>query len=137
MQQTPEQIARGGYAAWNSGDVETFLETVDPEIEWVSSGAFPGLRPLYSGHAEVRAFWREFLDPWETLEIEIEELYELDERSVLMLVRFHARGRQGIEVELQITNHLTFRDGKLLRFRAWEEWDQAVAELGIEDPRPE
>ena len=136
-QKTPEQIARAGYAAWNSGEVETFLETVDPEILWISSGVFPGMRPSYSGHEEMREFWRDFLEPWESLEIEIEDFHQLGPDEALMEVRFHARGRQGIEVELQITNQLTFRGEKLLRFRSWEEWNQAIADLGIEDPRAE
>jgi ketosteroid isomerase-like protein len=133
--QTPEQIARGGYAAWNSGDVETFLETVHPEVVWLTTGVFPGLRESYSGHEGVREFWRAFVDPWETLETEIEEIYELDPETALVNVRFHARGRQGIEVELSLINELTMRGGKLWRFRGWPDLDQAIADLGIEDPR--
>ncbi len=58
--------------------METFLETVHPEVVWSTTGIFPGLRESYSGHEGVREFWRAFVEPWETLEIEIEEIYELD-----------------------------------------------------------
>jgi ketosteroid isomerase-like protein len=115
--------------------VETFLETVHPDVVWISSGMFPDLQSTYSGHDGIREFWRAFLEPWETLEIEVEELHELPPDSVLVLMRFHARGRQGMEVDLRFINHLLFREGKLVRFRSWAEWDDAISELGIEDPR--
>lgn len=134
---SPADVARAGYEAWNTGDLETFLEYVHPELLWKSSGVFPGLRPSYSGHDGIREFWDAFMEPWETLEIEIEKLLELDQESVLMRVRFHARGRDGIEVELRITNHLVMRDEKLYRFKGYAEWDEALAELGIEDPGEE
>ena len=106
-----------------------------PDLVWKTTGVFPGLSKTYSGHDGFRRFWAEFTEPWETLEIGIEELYELDEETVLVRLRFYARGRQGIEVELPITNHLTIRDGKLVLFQGWPEWDQALSALGIEDPR--
>jgi hypothetical protein len=107
-QRSPAEVARAGYAAWNSGDLETFLETVHPDVLWVSSGVFPGLRSSYSGHAGMHEFWAAFMEPWEMLEI---------------------------EVDLPFTNHLTIRDEKLCLFRSWGEWDKALVELGIEDPR--
>ena len=129
-----QELAEGGYAAWNSRDIDNFLEWMHPEILWVSSGVFPGMRPSYEGWDGMRDFWREFQEPWEGLEIEIEEFHEIGLEEALVLVRFHARGRQGIEVDRQIANHLVMRDAKLWRFRAYPEWDQAIAELGIEDP---
>lgn len=135
QRQSPEQVALGGYAAWNSGDVETFLETVHPEVVWVTAGVFPGLRSSYSGHDGIREFWKAFQEPWETLELEIAEIFELDADSVLIGARFQARGRQGIEVDREIANHLRMREGKLWRMRAYPSWEQAIDALGIEDPR--
>jgi ketosteroid isomerase-like protein len=128
-------VARDGYAAWNSGDLETMLQFVHPDLSWVTSGVFPGIRPTYSGQAGFREFWADFVEPWKTLQIEIEELHQLDEASLLMRVRFHAVGRDGIEADLPITNHLVMRDQKLYRFKAYAEWEQALDDLGIEDPR--
>ncbi len=133
-QKSLEEIVRRGYEAWNSGDLETMLAFVHPDLVWVTTGVFPGLRPSYSGHSGFREFWSSFMEPWETLEIEIEELVELDEESMLMRVRFYARGRQDIEVDRRITNHLVMRDEQLYRFKGYAEWEQALADFGIEDP---
>jgi ketosteroid isomerase-like protein len=134
-QRSVVEIARAGYEAWNTGDLETFLEFVHPEVVWVPSGLFPGLRSGYSGRAGIREFWSAFAETWETLEIEMEKVLEVDEESVLIRARFHARGRDGIEVERRIINHMVFRNGKLYRFRGYGDWEEALAELGIEGPR--
>jgi ketosteroid isomerase-like protein len=132
---SPAQIMREGYAAWNTGDIETFLELVHPEVDWITSGVFPGLRARYHGHDGMREFWREFVDPWEKLEIEPEEFRELTAESVLARLRFHAHGRDGMEVDLEFTNHALIRDGMLFRFQGYGDWDEALADLGIEDSR--
>jgi ketosteroid isomerase-like protein len=129
-----EEIVRRGYEAWNSGDLETMLAFVHPDMVWATAGVFPGLRPSYAGHAGFREFWSSFMEPWETLEIEIEELVELDPETMLIRVRFHAVGRQDIEVDRRITNHLVMRDEQLYRFKGYADWEQALADLGIEDP---
>jgi ketosteroid isomerase-like protein len=130
----PAEIAREGYAAWNSGDVETFIDTVHPEVVWQTSGVFPGLRSSYSGHEGMRSFWSEFVGPWERLEIEIEKMAEIDDTCVLIQARFHAIGREGIEVDRPIVNYMAMRDDKLYRFRGFADWETALAELGIEEP---
>ena len=131
---TPVDVTRRGFAAWNSGDIEAFLETIDPEIEWTTSGVFPGLRSSYVGHKGIREFWRAFQEPWESLEIVAERIIEVDEDSALALAHFHAVGRDGIEADRQMVNHLQVRDGKLWRMRVYATWDDALADLGIEDP---
>jgi ketosteroid isomerase-like protein len=130
-----EQAMRAGYAAWNSGDVEAFIERVDPEIVWITSGVFPGLRPVYEGHQGVREFWDEFIGPWESLEIEIEEMHALGPDSLLIGLRFHARGRDGLVLDSAFINHAVLRHGRLLRFQGYSEWSEAIDALGIEDPR--
>jgi ketosteroid isomerase-like protein len=132
-ERSPAEIARNGYAAWNTGDLDAFLDTVHPEIVWTTARVFPGLRSQYSGHDGIREFWKVFMEPWETLRIEDERMLEIDPQSVLCLIRFHARGRDGIEADLRFTNHMVIREGKLFRFRSYPDWEQAVADLGIED----
>jgi ketosteroid isomerase-like protein len=134
---SPAEVVRAGYAAWNSGEIEIFLEYVHPEMVWTTSGLFPGLRPTYSGPEGMREFWEAFQEPWESFQIAIEEMFELDSDSLLIKVRFHVKGRETIELERRITNHLVIRDEKLYRFKGYDRWEEALADLGIDDPRSE
>jgi ketosteroid isomerase-like protein len=131
------EVVRGGYDAWNTGDLETFLEFVHPDVLWTTSGLFPGLRPTYSGPEGMREFWEAFQEPWESFQIAIEEMFELDSDSLLIKVRFHVKGRETIELERRITNHLVIRDEKLYRFKGYDRWEEALADLGIDDPGSE
>jgi ketosteroid isomerase-like protein len=134
-EETPVELAQAGFKAWSTGDVEAALQFMHPELVYVTTGIFPGLRSFYSGHAGFREVWKEFMDPWETVDLEIEELVELDSHSLLMEVRFRATGRRDMEVDLPLAVHLIIRDGLLWRFQAYADWAQAVADLGIDDPR--
>jgi ketosteroid isomerase-like protein len=128
-------LVRAGYRAWNSGDLESFIGYVHPEMVWTTSGLFPGLRATYTGHDGMREFWAEFREPWESFEISIDELAELGPESLLIKVRFHVKGREKIALERRITNHLLVRDEKLYRFKGYDDWDEALTDLGIGDPR--
>src|SRR2546423_1527060 len=121
---------RLGYEAWNAGDLEGFIELMHPEVLWEPAGVFPGLGHSYAGREGMRDFWSDFKGPWERIEIEIEEIREIEQGSVLCRVRFQARGRDGIEVEQPFTNHLLVRDGMLKHFQGYTDWDEALAELG-------
>jgi ketosteroid isomerase-like protein len=127
------EIALEGFAAWNTGDCEHFLSTVHPEIVWSTAGLFPGLRSEYKGHDGMRSFWAEFREPWESLKIEAKRVAEPSEDTVLILVGFDARGREGIEVQREFVNHMLIRDGLLYRYQGFEDWETALAELGLEE----
>jgi ketosteroid isomerase-like protein len=128
-----KDVALAAFAAWNSGDLDRWLEMIHPNIVWISSGAFPGLRPSYSGHREIRDFWNDFQEPWERIEIEIARIFEVSGDSVLVTAYFHARGRYGVEVDREVANHLVIRDGKVWRQTAYPSWQAAFAKFGIEE----
>jgi len=65
MASNAEQTIRAGFAAWGRGDIEATLARLHPEIEFVSSGVFPGVEPEYHGHEGFSRFWHDFRDMWE------------------------------------------------------------------------
>jgi uncharacterized protein (TIGR02246 family) len=127
----PTEVVRRGYAAWNRGDLEGFIEMMHPEVVWQPAGVFPGLAHRYEGRDGLRQFWSDFKGPWERIEVDVEEIRVLDSDKVLCRLRFKARGREGIEVEREFTNLLLISDGMLKRFQGYPDWDTAVAELGL------
>ncbi|MEK6278451.1 MAG: nuclear transport factor 2 family protein [Actinomycetota bacterium] len=124
-----------GFANFSSGDVDTFLETIHPEIVWRTAGLFPGLDDVYEGHEGMRDWWAAFRETWEEMNLSPGRITELDERSALAELHFEARGRDGIEVERNLAQRLTVREGKLYRARSWPSWDAAVAALEEESSR--
>jgi HAD superfamily hydrolase (TIGR01509 family) len=122
----PTELVTEAFEAWNRADLDAFIATLDPDIHWESSGTFPGLERLYSGHAEVREFWTAFQEPWEQLSIELVDLLEYFPGRVLTRVRFAGRGRGGIEVERLFGQDYTIGAEKLVRMRSYPSWEDVI-----------
>lgn len=128
------RAATEGYEAWNRRDLDAAIERADPEIEWTFSGGalFPGTELVYRGHDGVREFWRTFLEPWPDLKVVIERTHEGPGGVVLLEVRFQAVAQgSGIPFDQRFAHVVTVRDGKLVRFHAFADFDAAFAAAGI------
>jgi ketosteroid isomerase-like protein len=88
--------------------------------------AFPAQTRTYSGLEGLRENWLDWLEPWATYRVTIDELIDVGER-VAVLTRNHGR-REDMETEVEIIAAaiLTFREGKIAR---WEDYAVRVAAL--------
>ena len=130
MSQANVEVVQQAYSAWNDGDMDSMLALLHPSFEYVSSGLFPGLAPVYRGHEGWRHFWRDLRDPWESLRIVLHELRETRE-GVCSLFTFDGRGRDGLRVHRRFGNVWTFREGLVVRIQAYGEWAEALEAVGL------
>jgi ketosteroid isomerase-like protein len=128
---TYTELAERGYRAWNEDDLEALLAICHPEVEYHSSGVFPGLQSVYEGEAGIRRWWADFHEPWEQINVIPERIAERPD-GVAVLVRFEGSGRQGIETTMQFINTIEIRDGLAYRFRAQPPTDEAIRELRLD-----
>jgi ketosteroid isomerase-like protein len=132
-------LLRAGYDAWNRGDLDGWLELLDPDIVIRTSGAFPDFAPEYRGLERARKFWRQMLEPWEDFRIEVERIEEEDD-IVAAGIRFVARGRDsGVDVELRFGSGIRVRDGvaiELVNRRTFEEVREALRQSARAAQRP-
>jgi uncharacterized protein len=128
-----EKVLRA-YDAWNRRDFNAALEEVDPEIEWTMVGTtrFPGTDASYHGHAGVREFWGIFIEPWEEFKIEVEETRTTGD-LVVAFVQFHAKAREGLELDTPFVHLFTVRDGKLTRFQSFDARAEALEAAGLSE----
>jgi hypothetical protein len=56
------QVIRDGFAGWSRGDLDQAMKGLDPEIEFITSGTFPGLDHVYRGHWGYAKFFGDFRD---------------------------------------------------------------------------
>jgi uncharacterized protein len=131
MSEENVEIVRRGYEAWNRRDFNQILDLVDPEIEWTfAQGLRPGVDAVYHGHEGVRRFWETFIEPWEEITVEVEELRDSGDR-VLAFVRFRAVARDGLTLDAPYVHVLTFRESRILRFEAFDNRDDALEAAGL------
>lgn len=126
-------LVRSMFAAWERGDYSS-VEWADPEIEYaIVDGPSPG---QWTGLAGMARGWREVMDAYRGIRVEIEECRELDEERVLVLVRFAGRGRtSGLAIDHARAIGATLfqiRDGKVTRIVNYVDRDRALTDLGLE-----
>ena len=106
-------------------DPESFFAVCDPDIEWDISGFMPDGQ-VYRGHEGVREFWRSWTGTWEGFDFEVVEAVDAGD-EVVANVHQVGRGKgSGAPVELDFGQLWTVRDGRIVRFRAFRTFADAL-----------
>jgi ketosteroid isomerase-like protein len=122
------EIVRQAVECWSNSDLEGFIERVDPDIEWRTSGLYPDVDPVYYGHEGFRRFWRDFHDTWETLTMELQEAVTAGDQ-VAFSFHFDATGRDGVRTGRDQASLATLRNGLLFRIVNFASWSEALEAL--------
>lgn len=132
MPQENVELARRLYEAWSRGDF-TATGWADPEIQFViATGPDPG---RWKGLRAMREGWEGFLLAWDDYGAQAEEFRELDGDRVLALGRMVGRGKaSGVKVEMEFTNVLDVRDGRVVALTLYTNRERAFADLGLAGP---
>ena len=123
------------YEQFAKGDFWAAREVLDPAIEWEWSASMlevvGGRRTTYTGLDGVESALRDWLQAWDWFWVEAEEVFPAGDR-VMASIRRHGRPK-GSDVELVTTafDVWTMRDGKAIRYRAYDEREEALAEAGL------
>jgi ketosteroid isomerase-like protein len=125
------ELTERGYRAWNEDDLEALLAICHPEVEYFTSGVFPGLQSVYEGKEGIRRWWADFHEPWQEIKVIPERIADTPD-GVAVLVRFEGKGRQGIETTMRFLNTIEVRDGLARRFDSQPPTEEALAELGLD-----
>jgi ketosteroid isomerase-like protein len=113
--------------AWFASTAEALAGLFDPAVEAVP--AWRGAGAAYSGIAGFREMWLDWLEPWASYHVRIDELSAVGD-NVVVLVRDRAR-RHGMKAEVELISGSlwTFADGKIVRVQFYanrEELREAV-----------
>jgi ketosteroid isomerase-like protein len=119
-------LSRAATEAFQRGDIDAFLATLDPEVEIFSTPELPN-----PGRFVGREGWiewtSEWLDAWEGFEIDIEEYEAVGRHHVLMSARQRARGAgSGVPVEMRVFYLAEYRDGLATRFHLYANREEAL-----------
>ncbi len=115
MSQENVDAVRTMLDGWNRGDVDAWLASAHPEIEWSSEIArrMQGAETMYLGPAAMRHFWDEWHSVWD-LTIEASEIRDLGD-TVLVVGRMRARGKaSGVDLDEAVA-YVYELDGGLIR----------------------
>jgi ketosteroid isomerase-like protein len=121
-----------GAAAWSRGDREAWLSAVPPYWEWVSSGVFPGLKPVYRGRQGAAELWDAMRGPWDSFDVTVERVDDLGD-TLLALVTFEVQGRDGLRTSRPWAYIVTFTEGTPTRTDNFPTWQEALEAAGLSE----
>ncbi len=106
----------------------------DFETEFIATRTFGSMRPPTSvglqGFAEA---WRDWLEPWESYHIEVEEFIDVGD-LVVSLTRVRAQTtRDEVAVEHRPAALWSVRDGKIARVRFYLDREEALEAAGLRE----
>ena len=117
--------------AWRRG--ESDMSLLDPEVAYEDATLPDHVGETYRGHEGVARATERWLEPYERLTIELEQIVGADDRLV-SIHRVRGRARYtGIEAEGPVAYLWTFRDGKVIHFRSYRDPEEALEAAGLQE----
>jgi ketosteroid isomerase-like protein len=130
MSESNVELFRLGTEATIRGDEAALLELVDEQFELEPRRA--ATEGTFHGHDGVRAFLNDTREAFERFELAYDDVRDLGDGRVLALGSVHIRGRgSGVETEVPSAVIVSFRDGRMTRFKDYGEHQAALAAAGL------
>ena len=129
MSQANVEIVRAVYATWNAGDMDAFRDLYDPDTIMRPPEGWPEPGPCVGREAVMRE-WEQVREAWNA--DVVEPIGDFSEAGDRVAVR-HARcvAGHGPAVNLEITNVLTLRKGKIIHQEFFRDHGQALKAVGL------
>src|SRR5690349_18156654 len=133
MSQENVDIVRRAYAALNRADFEAALDAFDDGAEHDWSRSIGPYKGVYVGREQARKLWMSMFDAVGAVRFEIGDVV-VEGPHVVLMITAHMRGRgSGAETRGRTPHVWTLRDGKAVRFRLFQTWDEALEAVGLRE----
>lgn len=134
MSQENITIAVEAAAALNRSDLDGWLEYWADDVDYRAVEGAPDDRGPMSGKEALRAYAEDWLDTFDSFNIEPVELIDVGEDRIIALLRASGGGKlSGVETGLTFAVLYTIRDGKIARGREYWTRDEALEAAGLSE----
>ena len=124
------EVVRQVLTAIGQRDLPALLDLTDPSIQWQS---FFAIGKEYRGHASMEQYVRDLDEALEWLRPEVGDLLDAGDVVVgIGTIAFRGRG-SGVESNARAGWVFKFRRGRLVRFRAFRDPEQALEDVGLRE----
>ncbi len=116
---------------WDTAQMRSRAErNWDPEIVYEEGEGWPGAESC-SGADAIIARFEAYAEAVGELELEIEDIEDLGDDRALLVVHAHGQSVAGVPTDRRWAYVLTFKDSKLVRWRAEIDPERTRRELGL------
>ena len=121
---------RAAYAAFNRGNLDAAVASLDAQIEWSEPAEFPG-GGSYHGRDEAKRYLAQSRQAWAEVITEPEEFIPAGDR-VVVFVYARVRARDSKEwQDMRLADVYRFRNGKAIEMRAFADRQEALRWAGV------
>jgi ketosteroid isomerase-like protein len=127
------EIVRRAFESINRGDVDGALDAAadDFEVDW--SNSIGPLKGIYKGKERVRGLWSAFLEAFDAVRWDPEEVIEVDESRVIAVNHVRMRGRgSGVDVEAIGVQLWTISEGEAQSIKLYQSKAEALEAVGLQ-----
>jgi ketosteroid isomerase-like protein len=118
-------------AAWNRGDLDAALDQFAADCEVAFRPQVPEPGPFH-GRDELRSWMEGFRVALGSSEVEMVEVVAGDDDRLIAMLHLTGEGAgSGVGIELTWPNLFEFRDGKIVRWRDFDERAEALEAAGL------
>ena len=125
---------RGAYAAFNRGDIDAAIASLDAQIEWSEPAEFPG-GGTYHGREGAKQYLTQSRAAWAEVSSEPVQFITAGDRIVVFV---HARVRAKESnhwQEVDLADVYTFQNGRAIAMRAFADRQEALRWAGVSPPK--
>jgi ketosteroid isomerase-like protein len=117
--------------AWNRGEADVSL--LDPEIAYEDTILPDHVGETYHGYEGVARATERWLEPFESLTIQLERLIGSGDRFVSIHQVWMRALHTGIELEATLAYVWTFREGRVIHLKSYWEPAEALEAAGLSE----
>jgi ketosteroid isomerase-like protein len=128
------EVVKVAYEAFARGGLDRFMEHFSEDVDYRAVvGAIDDVGPIH-GKDALRAFLQDWIDTFDRFRMELVELIDAGEDTVVAVERFAGRARlSGVETDQIIGDVFTIRNGKISRGREYLTPQQALEAAGLRE----
>ena len=120
-------VVRKQFAAFESGGLDAVTEFWHPDIEWRAVEGAADDVGLMRGHGELRRYYQDWIDTFEDLRAEVEEILFEDDDRAAVVVHNSGRGRaSSVPTEGHYYVACVVRDGHIVAGREYATRQEAL-----------
>ena len=129
MSQANADTVRAIYDEWAKGNFRAGADVYDRYAVLVQGEGFPE-KGAYLGPEEIRDYMQRFLEAWERVTIEAEEIEVVGDSVVAAVLQLAEGKGSGAPAELRYFQVWTFRGSTIIRLETFRERNEAFAAAG-------
>jgi ketosteroid isomerase-like protein len=123
-------MIRSLYAAWQRSDFSSAKGFFDPEVEFRPPPDFPEFEVCH-GLDEMNRSFRMWMGAFESYRFDAPECIDAGEQVLAVHHQWGKGMDTGIEVQNEVFNVFTLRDGKVVRYEMFFERGAALKAVGL------